>query len=66
MAVGKGSYDLTRILMALGLMALVPLAWAHPRYLYATSRHRGGGDLRFALTAIACNTPSFEAVKNAH
>lgn len=28
MAVGKGSYDLTRIFMTLGLMALVPLAWA--------------------------------------
>lgn len=28
MAVGKGTYKLIRIFMALGLMALVPLAWA--------------------------------------
>lgn len=28
MAVGKGRYDLKRVFVALGLMALVPLAWA--------------------------------------
>lgn len=44
MAVGKGSYQLIRIFLALGLMALVPLAWAQqpihvslatPKYSFA-------------------------------